>query len=431
MPGTGDPEFEASAGRVRRAAPDMLAAHWRAPGFTCPNANVYPWSWLWDSCFHVLVWQALGRTDRALAELATVLSLQDPETGFVPHMGYFGDPEASVEFWGRRGASSITQPPMYGHAVAELVRDGVEVPASLVAAARSGLAFLLDHRRRSVGGLIELAHPWESGADDSLRWDDLVPGTWSPDAWRAAKGAFVTSIERSPSGAPLGNPATPVGAASFTALVAFNAAELASVTGDAALARQAVELTAALDARWDDRRRTWGRRRPDRDRFGSGADAGGAAPVAGLDVRDRLRGRVRRPVRPCGIRRGVRPARCSPRPPGLRTAGLLAGRGRGRSSPIWCGWAARRRGRGDVGRGDRVIHVPGRRPLGFRGVLASRDRCAGRRCAAVVGPRSPSWSLCRRITRAGRCAGGCMRDGCSPGPRRFTGPWPSGAIACV
>ena len=127
MPGTGDPEFEASAGRVRRAAPDMLAAHWRAPGFTCPNANVYPWSWLWDSCFHVLVWQALGRTDRALAELATVLSLQDPETGFVPHMGYFGDPEASVEFWGRRGASSITQPPMYGHAVAELVRDGVEV----------------------------------------------------------------------------------------------------------------------------------------------------------------------------------------------------------------------------------------------------------------------------------------------------------------
>ena len=116
MPGTGDPEFEASAGRVRRAAPDMLAAHWRAPGFTCPNANVYPWSWLWDSCFHVLVWQALGRTDRALAELATVLSLQDPETGFVPHMGYFGDPEASVEFWGRRGASSITQPPMYGQA---------------------------------------------------------------------------------------------------------------------------------------------------------------------------------------------------------------------------------------------------------------------------------------------------------------------------
>ena len=39
--------------------------------------------------------------------------------------------------------------------------------------------------------------------------------------------------------------------------MAFNAAELASVTGDAALARQAVELTAALDARWDDRRRTW------------------------------------------------------------------------------------------------------------------------------------------------------------------------------
>lgn len=109
---------------------------------------------------HVLVWQALGRTDRALAELATVLSLQDPETGFVPHMGYFGDPEASVSS-GVELAVRARSPNRRctGTPWPSWFTMASRCRASLVAAARSGLAFLLDHRRRSAGGLIELAHP--------------------------------------------------------------------------------------------------------------------------------------------------------------------------------------------------------------------------------------------------------------------------------
>jgi hypothetical protein len=59
------------------------------------------------------------------------------------------------------------------------------------------------------------------------------------------------------SGAPLANDEFPVGAASFSALVAFNAAELASVTGDGALSAAATDLAVAVSGRWDPDRCTW------------------------------------------------------------------------------------------------------------------------------------------------------------------------------
>ncbi len=120
----------------------MMATHWQTHGYTAPNADVYPWQWLWDSCFHALIWHELGESERALTEVRAALADPHP-TGFVPHMRYTGRPEASVDFWGRRGASSITQPPMYGHALAQLDRAGVEVDDRLVASARDGLEFLL------------------------------------------------------------------------------------------------------------------------------------------------------------------------------------------------------------------------------------------------------------------------------------------------
>ncbi len=233
-------------------------AHWRPPGYTCPNAERYPWQWLWDSAFHSIVWERLGRPDRAVAELATLFRGQDPATGFVPHVGYHSDPHFAAEFWGRSGWSSLTQPPMYGHAVAELVRRGVAVPPEIVEGAVAGVAFLTRMRRRSSGGLVELAHPWESGADDSLRWDDVMGGPGiAPEDRYARKGELLAAVERTASGAPVANPSFGVGAASFTALVAFNAAELASVTGDSTLEREAEDLSLALSARWDGDLATW------------------------------------------------------------------------------------------------------------------------------------------------------------------------------
>lgn len=248
----------ATAAELDAEARRILEAAWRDEddgGYCVPNPATYPWQWLWDSCFHAVAWAHLG-DERAVVELRSALRAQGPD-GFVPHLRYGAGPYPHAELWGRSEASTITQPPMYGHAVAELARLGIPVDDEVVDRAGRGLAFLLGQRHRSPGGLVELCHPWESGCDDSPRWDDAVPGGRTPDAWFALKGTLVARCERSAAGSPLHNPDFAVGSAGFSALIAWNARELASVTGDDDLLGWADELAEAVDARWDASRATW------------------------------------------------------------------------------------------------------------------------------------------------------------------------------
>ena len=240
--------------RVRREARAVLDANWRPEGYTVPNANVYPFQWLWDSCFHAIVWSQLGEPVRARSELAHLFRTQDAQ-GFVPHVDYEFAPDHHARFWGRTGSSSITQPPMFGHAIAEFHRRGIDV-ADLVGPATAGLRFLLDVRER-VDGLVALCHPWESGGDDCPRWDHWCTQGWSKERWYEIKGELVGSIRFDSGGSPVGNPDFVVGSCGFNALVVFNARELASVTGDADLRRAADSLAATLAARWDRELATW------------------------------------------------------------------------------------------------------------------------------------------------------------------------------
>ena len=232
-------------------------AHWREPGYTCPSAERYPWQWLWDSCFHSIIWARLGDADRAVTELRTALAGQDPGSGFVPHVAYWASPDHHADFWGRSGFSSITQPPMFGHAVAELVRGGIEVPEDVVGSSVAGLRFLLERRRRSAGGLVELAHPWESGADDSPRWDDLTASPFDLPTWKARKGELVASVVRDDGGSPVANDLCPVASVGFNALVAFNSVELGVTIGDDGLVAAGTEVAGRLSERWDADRSTW------------------------------------------------------------------------------------------------------------------------------------------------------------------------------
>jgi glycogen debranching enzyme len=228
----------------------VMEAHWREVdgfGFTVPNATVYPWQWLWDSCFHAIIWAELGRPDRAVRELESLFAHQDDD-GFVPHVIHHGDPDFHADFWGRSGTSSVTQPPMYGHAIDVLRTRGIDVPGELVERAEGTLRFLLEQRARSDDGLVTVVHPWETGADNSPRWDDWCRGGFDVGRWHTVKGELMTTIERTPGGAPVANPAFPVGSIGFNALVAFNARELGVAVDD---------LVAALDRRWNEDRRTW------------------------------------------------------------------------------------------------------------------------------------------------------------------------------
>ena len=190
---------------------------------------------------------------------------------------------------------------MYGHAVAVLHDRGFDI-GELVGPATEALAFLLERRARSDDGLVLVCHPWESGCDDSPRWDHFRPDP-AIGAWRRRKAALVHTIERTATGAPVRNPEFLVASAGFNALVAFNATELAGVTGDRRLAAAGAELCEALDARWDGS--TW-------------ADAGehaattGSVPTLDSLLPALLGGAARaggdRPVhRPADLRRSVRP----------------------------------------------------------------------------------------------------------------------------
>jgi len=245
----------ADPGAVRGEARAVLEANWREDGgYTVPNGAVYPFQWLWDSCFHAVTWAELGEGDRARRELAHLFRTQTP-SGFVPHVDYEHRPTHHAGFWGREGQSSITQPPMFGHAVAELHRRGVAVD-DLVAPATRGLWFLLRERAR-VEGLVALCHPWESGGDDCPRWDHWCPGGWTPARWYDVKGDLVATVRHAPDGSPLDNPAFVVASCGFNALVAFNALELCEVTGDRELRAAADALVPVLDERWDADARTW------------------------------------------------------------------------------------------------------------------------------------------------------------------------------
>jgi hypothetical protein len=234
---------------LRASVRTMMLAHWRADGHTVPHAGVYPWQWLWDSCFHALIWAELGEAERAVTELRSSLAAQD-ELGFVPHIRYAGVPSPHAAFWGRPATSSITQPPMYGHAVRELERLGIDVPGDIRDRAVRGVRFLLDHRRRTATGLVTVVHPWETGCDDSPRWDHWVPHGWSVSRWYDVKGTLLATVERAAGGAPLSNPAFAVAPAGFNALLAWNARELGLET-------EADELSEALAAQWNPELTTW------------------------------------------------------------------------------------------------------------------------------------------------------------------------------
>ncbi|MCC5953829.1 MAG: hypothetical protein JJU45_17180 [Acidimicrobiia bacterium] len=252
-------------------ARQILAAHWRPEGYTVPNAQVYPHQWLWDSCFHAVVWLHLGEHRRAVSELRCALEHQGPD-GFVPHMVYRSDLEAGADFWGRIGTSCITQPPVYGHAVAAVVRAGVTVPDEMIDAAVAGVQHLLD-RRPDDASLVPIWHPWESGCDDSPRWEGWCRGGWDVERWRAAKGEMVAGLRfatpegRAGSEGPVGNDRFCVGSVAFSALVAFAGAELLSVRADLRLSAGVDHLRRALADAYDPEVGTW----VDRPAKGSGA----------------------------------------------------------------------------------------------------------------------------------------------------------------
>lgn len=251
---------------------DLLETNWREDrGYCVPNANTYPHLWQWDSCFHTVIWAHLG-DGRALRELDAVLSCQLPD-GMVPHMAY--GPAGSDTWLGPLPrTSSLTQPPMFGHAIRVLSARGMRPKPSTLERARRGLDWLWDNRKTD-DGLIYVVHPWEAGNDHGPRWDDWgAPGRAPEDYSRPARTAWnkerVFDLSFAPDGAATWSSSFVTAPAAFNAYVAFNTRELATALEDDELAARADRLSATIDELlWDEKQGLWS----DRPIVGGGPSA--------------------------------------------------------------------------------------------------------------------------------------------------------------
>lgn len=154
--------------------------------------RLYPHQWSWDAAF-IAIGLARISVPRAVTEMRTLLNAQW-DTGMIPHIvfadvpGYFPGPDV----WGTDGVeakpadvqtSGICQPPIHAIAVARILqvgraiggRDEEEAEAFAVEAVPKLAAWhrwLSSARDPDARGLVEIHHGWESGMDNSPRWDD-------------------------------------------------------------------------------------------------------------------------------------------------------------------------------------------------------------------------------------------------------------------
>lgn len=257
---------------LRLQVSTAMESAWQDLGFTVPNRAIYPFRWLWDSCFHSLIWMRLGRQDRAVRELSNVFVGQR-EDGLVPHMWYANRPADALALWGQPEHSTISQPPMYGHAIRYLVEHGVEIDPELAQKARRGLSYFIDVRL-VTNGLVFVTHPWESGCDDSPRWDSVVSSPFTRSNWYEKKLKLIASATLACRSGTV-NREFEIYSAFFTAMCVFNIEEFTAIFPDEKLAAGAAAMRAGLAACWNSHLGTW---------VDTGATSDGSAAVRTAEV---------------------------------------------------------------------------------------------------------------------------------------------------
>jgi hypothetical protein len=174
------------------AAVDVLRTNDRG-GWTRPSPALYPHQWSWDSAFVAVGWSHLDPV-RAVQELRSLFAAQW-STGMVPHIVFdptapAGSYEPGPEAWCTEGhsppgtsTSAIVQPPVHAIALDRIRRlarragdddSRAEVGAAIVELYPQLVdwhGWLRSARDPLDTGLVTILHPWESGLDNSPRWD--------------------------------------------------------------------------------------------------------------------------------------------------------------------------------------------------------------------------------------------------------------------
>jgi glucosylglycerate hydrolase len=180
----------ASATRLAAHAAYVLRAN-DTGTLTTAAPKLYPHQWSWDAAFIAVGLSTLS-VPRAIAELDGLLAAQW-RTGMLPHIvfapgtDYFPGPDvwsSQVATAAPKGVptSGICQPPVHAIAVQRVLAAGRSAGGAAREQAEEFVARTFDqwlawHRwlarvRDPQGqGLLEIHHGWESGMDNSPRWD--------------------------------------------------------------------------------------------------------------------------------------------------------------------------------------------------------------------------------------------------------------------
>lgn len=150
--------------------------------YTVPTKGLYPFQWNWDSALSALGFSHFDEP-RAWTEIDTLMAHQWDD-GMVPHIifhkeddGYYPGPEV----WGTGRpvpTSGITQPPVAGFAVRRIHDRAADKELAtrkakaLLPKIHAWHQWFYRCRDPQGTGLIALLHPWESGRDNSVDWDD-------------------------------------------------------------------------------------------------------------------------------------------------------------------------------------------------------------------------------------------------------------------
>ena len=167
-------------------------------GWTRASPTLYPHQWSWDSAF-IAIGLAHLDVGRAAGEIGSLLDHQW-ENGKIPHIVFNPDapPESyfpGPEHWasaaeapdaptGPARTSGLCQPPVHAIAALRILRvaeargEGVEEAKAFLREVYPKLLawhrYLATKRDPEGSGLVTIYHPWESGTDNSPRWDAVL-----------------------------------------------------------------------------------------------------------------------------------------------------------------------------------------------------------------------------------------------------------------
>lgn len=181
---------------------------------TKPAPRLYPHQWNWDSAFIAIGLSHLDE-ERAQQEILSLLQGQW-KNGMIPHIIFdprYADYHPNPAFWNSSTSleapktvqtSGITQPPLLASAAYEVFNNSTNKKKATIflrtiyTSLKNYLSFFYDYRDTAHEGLAYIIHPWESGLDNSPRWDealDNVETKWTPK-YKRVDNKLVSSEQR-------------------------------------------------------------------------------------------------------------------------------------------------------------------------------------------------------------------------------------------